>query len=60
MNISTLVRYIESHGIPVVVTPEGKLEVIEILTDLANPGSLIEETHYLPAELEAVRNWLGY
>lgn len=60
MNISTLVRYIESHGFPVTVTPEGKLEVIEILTDLANPGTPLEETHQLPAELEAVRNWLGY
>jgi hypothetical protein len=52
-----MAEYIRAHGIEARIVDPGQIEAVEVYTIDGTPGS---EIVTLPADLEAVRAWLGY
>lgn len=58
MPTTTLIRFIEDHGNPVVVNGDGTLTVTSVEVDRNGVASAVRNT--IPATLAAARDLLGY
>lgn len=57
MTINNAIKWLENHHITVIGSTSNGVCVVE---ELAKDGILYTQTVWLPANLNALHNWMGY